>query len=112
MYNWQNANDEYFNQFLRFGKHRNKKISDVLDEDPQYIRWLLQQEWLDNSIRSAIENEIDRRRKPREEKEPESDSQEEQSKNKSKVEKVILEALTSRGWTTAEAEQMIRRMKS
>lgn len=112
MYNWKEANDEYFNQFLRFGKYRNKKISEVLDEDPQYIRWLLQQEWLDNSIRYTIEKEIDKRRQPQREKEQESETQEEQSRNKSKVEKVILEALTSRGWTTSEAEQMIRRMKS
>lgn len=111
MYNWNEASEDYFDQLLRFGKHRNKKISEVLDKDPQYIRWLLQQEWLDNSIRSVIEKEIDKRRQPRtSEKEPETP--EEQSKNKSKVEKVILEALTSRGWTTAEAEQMIRRMKS
>jgi Putative quorum-sensing-regulated virulence factor len=43
---------------LPFGKYRGL---DVTDAPTQYLQWLADQDWLRNSLRSAIEDELERR---------------------------------------------------
>lgn len=40
---------------LHFGKHKGKDIELVAMEDPEYLKWLMAQEWLKRNLRTAIE---------------------------------------------------------
>jgi hypothetical protein len=39
---------------MRFGKHKDKPIAQVADEDPGYLRWVLQQDWCKDKLREQI----------------------------------------------------------
>lgn len=39
---------------LKFGKYKGKTMAQVADEDPEYLEWLLEQEWLKDGQRTAI----------------------------------------------------------
>ena len=88
---------------MPFGKHRGKFLIEVVDEDPQYLHWLLDQEWVTSSllknIRLALKLEIDI---------PSKDAV--RSRPLQLIIDKVQEALLSRGWAKGEAEQMIRRL--
>lgn len=44
---------------LTFGKYAGKKIRDIADWDPGYLRWLVNQEDLDEGLRYEIEENLD-----------------------------------------------------
>lgn len=86
---------------MPFGKHENKLLVDIAEDDPQYLYWLLEQEWIKPSlirnIRIALGLE-----------DPQKDSI--HSRPLQLIIDKIEEALLTRGWSKGEAEQMIRRL--
>jgi len=40
--------------FIDFGKYKNKIVSEVIDHDRSYFEWLLQQNWLREGLRMTI----------------------------------------------------------
>ena len=39
---------------FRFGKHKDQAITSVIKTDPDYIEWILKQEWLDEKLKNYI----------------------------------------------------------
>lgn len=44
--------------YLGFGKYRGCLVSTIARRDPEYLRWLLDQEWLDLEYRAKIEQTL------------------------------------------------------
>lgn len=45
---------------LHFGKYRDRPLADIAATDPEYLRWLVQQEWLRPKLKRDIEQELSR----------------------------------------------------
>ena len=43
---------------LPFGKHKNEDLCDI---DINYLKWLEEQDWVDQTLRKALNHEIERR---------------------------------------------------
>lgn len=54
--------DSFFNTF-HFGKHRDEALIDVIEEDPEYVRWCIDEgviEGTDNYFRDRLEKEMEK----------------------------------------------------
>ncbi len=38
---------------LLFGKHNGEHVEDIAEDDPGYLRWLVDQTWADEELREA-----------------------------------------------------------
>jgi len=47
---------------MGFGKYKGQTIAWIVANDPNYARWLLAQDWLHDSLRSALDAELDGQR--------------------------------------------------
>lgn len=45
--------------FIDFGKYKNRIVSDVIKDDVDYFKWLLEQNWLRDGLRNVIINELE-----------------------------------------------------
>ena len=43
---------------LWFGKYKGEFIADIFQKDPEYLSWLIKQEWLKPRLKTQIENII------------------------------------------------------
>ena len=43
---------------ITFGKHRGYNLDHVAETDPNYLRWLLDQSWLDDATRRKVETSV------------------------------------------------------
>lgn len=43
---------------IYFGKYKGSLVVEVVAKDPEYCRWLIQQDWLKPKLKSEIENAL------------------------------------------------------
>lgn len=46
--------------YITFGKYKNQRVEDVIDNDIDYFQWLVSQEWLKKPLKDIIEIEFKR----------------------------------------------------
>lgn len=77
---------------LRFGKYKDSYLSDVYDEDPGYVEWLynnVDSESLRADCYELMNPKVFRR-----------------------LEEVVIDALTHRGYSDTESKMIVRKLKS
>lgn len=40
---------------MLFGKHKGKQISEIGQDDKEYLEWLYEQDWVKDNLKEAIE---------------------------------------------------------
>lgn len=87
--------------YLPFGKYRGKLLVDIAEDDPQYLHWLLEQEWIKPSLIKNVRIALGLEDSPKDTI---------RSRPLQLIIDKVKEALLVRGWSKGEAEQMIRRL--
>ena len=103
---------------LKFGQYKGLEVEDVASIDLKYLLWLVRQDWLWKNVKNGILNDLKKSSEKKHRKVAQAilESQPQPEQENSRVIQAIIaritEALTHRGYTQSEAEQMIRRVKN
>jgi uncharacterized protein (DUF3820 family) len=86
---------------MPFGKYQDKLLIDIAEDDPQYLYWLIEQEWLKPSLLRNVQLALKLETLP---------DKSVRGRPLQLIIDKVKEALFARGWSKGEAEQMIRRL--
>lgn len=86
---------------LPFGKYKGQQVEYVFKNHPQYLYWLIEQEWLKEKYKTLYLNII---------KVLGITEEVELSHGAELIKNRVIEALLARGFSTGESEQMVNRL--